>query len=237
MAKGQLSSWLKLLSVGAFAGLLIIAFGAGCNGFFVNPTLCTLAIQPPTPSVEVGSNLALQAWGNYSDGSRSQLTSGVAWTSSEPSVIAVGSNSGNMSAPANSTGGTATITAAAQGISATADATSYLGNITNFQVCEGTFNTGTCPVTNWDMSAAAGGTQDFYVVGTANNTVYDLTTATTWTLSSNDSGAITCTNSSSPGSCAVTASTTTTPTGQGTFTVTITYGTSNSTSFTITIGP
>ena len=159
MAKGQLFSWLKLVLVGGSAGLLIMAFGSGCNGFFQDPTLSTLAIQPPTPSVEVGSNLLLQAWGNFSDGTRSQLTSGVAWSSDTPSNVSVDQNTGVITGQpgTDGAGGTASITAAAQGISQQATATSYV-TITNYEACNsnstGTSLTGCSASATWTPAPA-----------------------------------------------------------------------------------
>ncbi len=45
----------KLALTLAFTVLVVVAFGMSCNGFFTDPTLSSIAIQPPTPQIEIGS--------------------------------------------------------------------------------------------------------------------------------------------------------------------------------------
>jgi hypothetical protein len=220
MAIGRRFSGKRLAIVAAFAVLLVAAFGAGCNGFFQPNALESIAIQPPTPSVEVGQTTSLQAWGTYEDNSRSQITSGVSWSTSDPSTILVDTNTGLLSAPAGTTGGTATITAAAQGISATATATAFLGNLTDLQICTGNFNTGTCPAATWTISATNGGSQGYYATAVSSGTTLDVTTVATWTVTPTaTTGSVTCSNTTSPAICTVEPQTA--PTGN--YTITVTY--------------
>jgi hypothetical protein len=214
----------------AFGVIVAAAIGVGCKGFFQSATLNSITIQPPNPSVQVGLTLGLQAWGTFSDNSREQIKSGVAWSTSDNSTVSIDPNSGIITGQGS--GGTATITAAAQGLSATTTATSFLGTITNFQVCSGTFDTGTCPATTWTVSGTSGGSQDFYSKGLSNGTKFDLTTGSTWSVSPNpQAGSIDCTNNgSSPEVCTVGNGTTT-----GTYTLTVTYGTSNSATVSIVV--
>ena len=248
MVTGHAFTGKRLPLTVAFAVLLVAAFGAGCKGFFTGNTLNSVAIQPPSPQVQVGGSTTLQAWGTYQDNSRSQITSGVAWTSSDATVAVFTDNCGNgiktcASETSGSatleglgTGGTATITAAAQGLSATAQATAYLGTVTNFEVCLGTFVAGqSCSTSPWAPSSAKGGTQDYYVQATYNGSPIDLTTASTFGAISpaTTAGSITCTNASSPASCTVVAGTTPFP---QTYTFTVTYGTTNSVTVSIDLG-
>ncbi len=115
----------------AFAALLLVAFGAGCRGFFVNPTLSTIAISPASVDLGIGSTTTLQVFGTYSDGTRSEVTSGVSW-SVDPTGIATvtGSGSGNVTGVA---AGTTTATASAQAITGTASIT-VAGNVTSITV-------------------------------------------------------------------------------------------------------
>ncbi|MGA7559836.1 MAG: hypothetical protein WCF61_07055 [Terriglobales bacterium] len=114
----------------AFAGLLLVAFGAGCRGFFVNPTLTSITINPSSPNVEVNSNLTVQAFGVYNDGSSAYLTSGVSWSSSDPTIVAITGNCATESCGAATLSGlqvgTATLTAGAQSVTSTATATAYI---------------------------------------------------------------------------------------------------------------
>jgi hypothetical protein len=225
----------KLALTLAFTVLIALAAGVSCKGFFQPPTLNSIAIQPPSPNIEVGPTYAqtLQAWGTYSDNSRSQITSGVAWESSDDTVIQITPTTGV--ATGVNTGGSAQITAAAQGLSATAAATAYLGTITNFEVCLGTFVSGqSCNTGTWSPSSAAGGTQDYYVQATYNGAPIDLTTASTFgpVSPTTTAGSITCTNTSTPASCTVVAGTL----PLTTYTFTVTYGTTNSVTVSIDLG-
>jgi len=229
MASGPMSSGKKLALISAFAVLLVAAFGAGCNGFFTGNTITAVTIQPPSPQFQVGQTENLQAWGTYQDNSRAQITSGVAWTSSgEGTTINIDPNTGELSTPAGSTGGSASITAAAQGLSATATAVALLGNVTNFEACTGTFNTGTCPASTWTVNSGGSNlTQDFYAIATYNGQVLDLTTTATWTPSTTS---ITCSSSSSPASCVLAPDT-----AAGNYTITVTYGSNSSASINVSV--
>jgi hypothetical protein len=222
----------KLALTLAFTVLVALAFGVSCTGFFPKNSLSAISIQPPSPQIQVGStnSQTLQAWGTFQDNTRSQITSGVQWTSSDSNVLTIGLTTGV--AMGVGTGGTATVTAAAEGLSTTATATVFLGNITGFEVCMGIFgSTTTCsngssPLV-WNVDALSGSTiQTFVAQGTANGTLDDFTTSSTWTVESSISSSITCTNSGvTPETCTVAQNTT-----QGTYTITVTYGTGSSAS-------
>jgi len=227
----------KLAVTLAFTGLVAVALGVSCRGFFPPNSLTAITIQPPSPQIEVGptTTQTLQAWGTYLDNTRSQITSGVVWTSSDNTVIMIDQNTGV--ATGVNTGGTATITAAAQGLSATATATAYLGTITNFQVCLGTFGSTVCsnganPLP-WPVNAQATVTQNFIAQGTSNGVPLDLTAAATWTVSTAAATSITCTNAGvTPETCTVTQGMTA---GAYVDAITVTYGTSSAATVTATV--
>jgi len=108
----------------AFGALVAAAMGAACNGFFVNPTLTSLNISPSPPSGEVNTSITLQAYGVYSDGTGSYLTSGVSW-SCEPGSIATCTGNGSAKLTGVSSG-TVTITANDQSVTSTASGTVYI---------------------------------------------------------------------------------------------------------------
>ncbi|MGA2456974.1 MAG: Ig-like domain-containing protein [Terriglobales bacterium] len=203
----------------AFGVLVAAAIGAACNGFFQPKTLSSIAIQPPSPQVQVGQSAGLQAYGTYSDTSKSLLTSGVAWTSTGQDVsVNIDANTGQITGVAP--GGTATITASAQGVSATATATAYLGNVTDLTVCSGTFNTGTCPASTWTISGSKGGSNDYYAKATSAGTPVDVTVVASWSVSPTPTaGTIVCLNSVSPAVCTLTPTVTQT----GPYVITVTY--------------
>lgn len=209
-----------------FTILIALAFGVSCTGFFPPNSLTAITIQPPTPQIEVGTPQSLQAWGTYANNTGTlQITSGVVWTSSDNTVLTINPTTGV--ATGQGTGGSATVTASAQGLSGTASATVYLGTLTTFEVCMGTFGAttscsdGSSPLV-WNANAS-GTPQAFFVAqGVSGGTTYDFTTASTWTVVSSAAG-ITCTNSDvSPETCQVQEGT-----AAGTYPVTVTYGTTD----------
>ena len=119
----------KLRLIGAFAALAIFAISIGCTGFFQNPTVSTITIDPPNPAVGFGpgsSPLQLTAAATNSDGSSATLKGGtsctgstVCWSSSDPTVATI-SVGGLLTGVAV---GTSTITAASGSVTGTTTAT------------------------------------------------------------------------------------------------------------------
>ncbi|MFZ0321672.1 MAG: Ig-like domain-containing protein [Candidatus Sulfotelmatobacter sp.] len=217
----------KLRLAGAVAAILTLGLAVSCKGFFVNPTVSTITIDPPTPSVTVAATLQLTAAATYSDGSTGTLTGGtsctgssVCWSSSDTTVASI-STGGLITGVAQ---GTATITAASGAITGTTTANVILSNVTNFEVCEGTFgatiscSSGSTPLT-WTVPAT-GETQTFIAQGTSNGQTFDLTASSTWTVPSTATG-ISCTNDgTSPETCEDDDTA-----AAGTYSVIVTYGT------------
>src|SRR6267378_6664109 len=110
----------KLRLAGAFGVLATLALAVGCRGFFTNPTLTSISIAPTAPQVEINKTLQLQVFGTFNDGSRSQVKSGIAWSSSAPTVASISPTSGILTGVQT---GTSTITADAQGLTTTGTAT------------------------------------------------------------------------------------------------------------------
>lgn len=182
----------------AFAVLVVVAFGVSCKGFFPDPVLQSIAIQPPSPQILLTKTLNLQAWGTYDDGTRSQITSGVSWTSDDPSVT-IDPNTGVATGAGL---GTAGITAAAQGLSGTATATVYLV-ITSLTVNP----------TTWSFKGTSGGTAQF--TATANGNV-DVTSTATFTPS--NTTFFSCPGGTTPVTCTAETGTT-----AGPYTITVNY--------------
>lgn len=220
----------KVRLAGAFAALATLALAVSCRGFFTNPTFTTLSISPSAPSVEVGSTVTLSAFGIDSVNNGSTLTSGVSWSSATPTVgqITGSCASGTCGAVTiqGVSAGTSTITAGTQAVTATATLTVLLGNVTDFQVCAGTFGaTTSCstPGGSLTVSAVIGTEPTFIAQGTSNGTLFDLTIASTWTPSSAASGVISCISSgASPETCTVED----TAVSGTTYPVAVTYGSS-----------
>ena len=154
----------KLALTLAFTVLIALAFGVSCTGFFPPNSLTAITIQPPSPQIEVGTPQTLQAWGTYANNTgTSQINNGVVWTSSDNTVVMINETTGVATGVGS--GGSATITASAQGLSGTASATVYLGTLTSFEVCMGTFgdttscSDGSSPLI-WNANASGTPTSD-----------------------------------------------------------------------------
>lgn len=114
----------RIRLIGAFAALASLALAVSCRGFFVNPTLTSLAIGPSTVSLNPGQTFQMTATGTFNDGSTLNVTSKSIWSSSDSSVASIGQTSGVATAASNATNiGTTTITASDGSITATTTAT------------------------------------------------------------------------------------------------------------------
>lgn len=167
----------KLALTLAFAGLILVAFGAGCRGFFVQPTLDTVAVGPATPTIETGSTdntVQMNAIGTYSDGSTANPS--VAWSSSEPSVATV-SGSGLVTSVST---GTSSITATSNvnpSISGSQTVTVSVGCIESITLT---------PASPQTLSVSQASQNTVSITANANtcNGVINITDTATWNTSS-----------------------------------------------------
>lgn len=198
MATGRNFAGRRLPLTLAFGMLVAVAIGVGCQGFFVKPTLSSITINPTTPSVQLGQTTTLQAFGVNSDGQGNNLTSGVSWSSSDPTTATVtGTGSATLTGVAI---GTATITASAQSVTNTATATVFIA-VNSLTVNPNTWN------------APAGQTTQKSFTVQANGSI-DVTAGATFTPSN---AAFSCPNGTDPVVC-----TANNPTA-GPYTITVTY--------------
>ena len=159
----------KLRWMSAIAVLAAMALAVSCKGFFVNPTLTSIAVSPTAPQVEQGKTLQLQVFGTYDDGTRSQVKSGVSWSSGTPAVATIDANTGILTGVST---GTSTITASAQALSSTATATVF--NVIN-----------SIAINPTSASVTSGQSQSFTVSAVSNGTTLNLTSAATLTAQQN----------------------------------------------------
>jgi len=164
----------KLQLLAASSILLLIATAAGCHGFFVNPTLTSLTVQPQNVSMIVNGVQSLTATGNYDDNSTKDLTGTVAWTSSAPDVATV-SASGKVTAAQTIANppGTTTITATLGGLTATTTVTVNTGPLLSIAITASTTN------------PTAGSTVTFTAMGTysGSSQQQNITNNVTWNSS------------------------------------------------------
>jgi len=145
--------------------ILLLAAGAiGCEGFFVDPVLTSMAVGPQV-TIEQGATVQMSAVGTYNDGSSSNISSSTYWSSSSPDIAQV-SKSGMVTAMSP---GQATITGSSGTVSGSTTVTVTLVGLTNIQVSPANF-------------AVTGGTPVTYTAtGTANGQQFDITSSVTWT--------------------------------------------------------
>jgi hypothetical protein len=214
----MLSKNSKLRLIGAFAALATLALAVSCKGFFVKPTLSSLSVGPPTPTIETGSTdntVQMTAFGTNSDGS----TTGdppVTWSIS-PTTTATISGTGLVTSASI---GTATVTATSNQnptISATQTVTVTVGCISKI-----TLNT-----TGGSVSASLGTTVNISATATTCNGSPDVTSVATWTSSNTNLATV------SAGVVSAVAGIT----SGGTVTVTASIGNITSNAATITVSP
>jgi trimeric autotransporter adhesin len=164
--------------LGLMVALSLLAFAGGCTGFFVNPTLSSLAIGPQDQTITVNPRVTLQmsATGTYSDGSTQDLTAKVLWTSSDSTCATI--NSAGLVSPVTGIAGicTATISAAMGTVSAAT---------TTVTVSEGTPSSITLTVSPNSSSYAPGTTITFTAkaIFPGSSTQQDISASVTWNSS------------------------------------------------------
>jgi hypothetical protein len=152
----------------AFAGLISLALSVACTGFFVNPTLTTLTVNPQTPSVQVGSSVQMTATGTYDDGSVKTLTGNVFWTSSNTAIATV--NAGGKVVGVSA--GTSSISASSANVSGSTSVTVLVAGLVS--------------ITLKPSSGSVGANSTFTFTATGNlqgGGTVDVTNSSTWSSS------------------------------------------------------
>jgi hypothetical protein len=179
----------KLRLAGAFALLATLALAVSCTGFFVNPTISSISILPPNPTVSQGLTTQLTAAGTDSNGNAETLTGGtsctgttVCWSSATPSIATI--STGGLLTGVSA--GTSTITAASGTATATTTATVTLGNVTSVVISP----------TSITLPVSSTATTCLTATATAGGTPVDVTASVTW--QSGNTSLITVENGESP---------------------------------------
>lgn len=150
----------------------MLALAASCNGFFVDPTLTSLAVTPTSASLIQGNTQQLTATGTYDDGSTKNLTGDAAWSTSDSTVATV--TAGGLVKAATAIAnppGSATITATSATFTASTSITVNTGPLTSITISTTTPN------------PAAGQTVVFTAMGTysGSSQLQNITNLVTWT--------------------------------------------------------
>lgn len=221
----------KLRLAGAFGILGIIVITVSCTGFFVNPTVSTISIDPPNPTVSIGLTTHLTAAGTDSNGNPLTLTGGttctgttVCWSSATPTVATI-STGGTLTGVS---AGTSTITAASGTATATTTATVTLSNVTSIVLGPSGITSFSLP----ESSTATGGDCLTALATAGGQSGIDVTASVTWQTGT--ANIVTVANGSDP----MCVQSSTTP-GSTTIFAQYTSGTNliNSNSVTVTVTP
>lgn len=172
MATGRKFAGKRLPLMLAFGVLVAAAIGAGCRGFFVKPTLTSIAVGPGSPTIQTGNTgntVQMFAVGTFNDGSTGNPQ--VTWSSGTTSVATINA-SGLVTAVDV---GTSTITATAvqnPSITGTQTVSVTVGCISSIDVE---------PKGPIDFSNGGLTSQQFKATANTCNGSFDITSVATWT--------------------------------------------------------
>ena len=163
------SSFVVSKSTGAALLLRLLALsgrGGSSGGGATTPTLQSIEITPTNPSLAASTSTQLAATAIYSDSSHADVTTQVAWSSSNTVIATVGATTGKAMAMR---AGSATLSASLQGHSASTTLTVTAATLVSIAITPPT------------PSIALGTTQQLTATGTyTDNSTQNLTTQVTW---------------------------------------------------------
>ncbi len=134
------------------------------------PGLASIAVTPTSPNVPLGTPVHFTALGTSSGGSSEQLAA-VTWSSSNPSVLSIGSDAGNSGGGSAVGEGSATVSACAGSICGSTTVTVSSGLLS-------------LAVTPANSVVAPGTSVQLYAVGTlSNGNTQDFTSSVNWSSS------------------------------------------------------
>ncbi len=143
----------------------------GSTGLTVTgATLTSIQITPPDPSIAAGRSVQLNAIGSFSDGSNQDITASTIWTSSSSAVATV--NAGLVFGIAT---GSATITAALEGVQGSTTATVTAATLTAIEITPGN------PTLAQGMTIPLTATGEF-----SDGSTQNLTSAVSWVSAATD---------------------------------------------------
>lgn len=187
----------------AFGALVAVAMGAGCAGFFPNPTLESLAVGPPNETIQTGTTgntLQFSAVGTYDTETRPD--SAVTWGSSNKGVATI------------SSGGLATAVAQGQTtITATSTEVPTIQGTTTLTVTVGCITS--IAVTPKMQTINSGQTQQYDAMASTCNGTVDITDTASWASSNTSVATVDATGLASPQAVTVQSTTNITATAGG----------------------
>ena len=132
-------------------------------------TLVSLAVTPPSPTVQAGTAFQFTAVGTYSDGSQRFFTASALWSTTDGSIATISNTAGSNGRATALTPGLTTIAATFNGVSGTATLTVTAPPLVSIAV------------TPANPTIQSGATQQFVATGTyADNSTQVITSAVSW---------------------------------------------------------
>ena len=169
----RLVSHRRRLVLATGIAILLCLTGAGCDGFFISPSIGSIYITPSAATVSVGGTQQLTATAKYSDGSTGTLSgSSVGWSSMDDTIASI--TPGGLVTGVKI--GTTSMTASAQGVSATATVTVTYENVASIAIT--TTQGSTSPQSMASIPHGAS-TLQFYAYANGNPS-QDITPTVTW---------------------------------------------------------
>ena len=173
----------KLRLMGAFAALASLALAVSCHGFFVDPTVTSLAIGPANLTLTPGTSFQMTATATYNDGSTSDVTGKAIWSSSDQTVAAFTSPGNLMAVPLaqlSTLPGQTTVSASVGTVTSSTQTVNVCPVVQSFQI---TVNQSTSSAT-----IQAGTTAIFAATATFNGVSgnQDVTGVVTWNISNTE---------------------------------------------------
>ncbi|MGD0915175.1 MAG: DUF3443 family protein [Thermodesulfobacteriota bacterium] len=135
-------------------------------------TLVSIAVQPASPSIVLGTTEQFTATGTYSDNSTRNLTASVIWSSSAKSVATISNTAGSKGKATSVAAGTTTIRATSMNISGSTTLTVTPATLVSIAVASS------------NPSIVLGTTEQFTAIGTySDSSTQNLTASVTWSSS------------------------------------------------------
>jgi Bacterial Ig-like domain (group 2). len=164
----------KVRLIGALAALAALALAVSCRGFFVKPTLSSIAVGPGSPSIQTGSinnTVQMFAVGTFNDGSTGNPP--VSWSISDNTKATISAN-GLVTSVAT---GSATVTATSKAnpsITGTQTVTVTVGCIQSIAIS---------PTSASITASGSNNTFQFTATATTCNGSFPITNSATWNTS------------------------------------------------------
>lgn len=156
----------------AFAVLIGLAFGASCEGFFVDPVLTSIAVGPTGLTLQVNDTQQMSARGTYDQGPPKNITGSVLWSSDHPEIAKIDKNGIVTAVEAP---GSATISASLDTVTGTTTVNVVLTGVTAITISPKNPNVKQGGSQNFTCAATVSGQQPVDITATVNWSTSDTT--------------------------------------------------------------